>query len=94
MVLQAVAAARMPETILVPGCRLQGPVFEHRRYTVPVPIKLFKRAGLDPIRRAANSYLFAFRSLAERQRAWDVLAADPHWRGMHPTEISVYRRIA
>jgi len=94
MVLEAIAAARMPETILVPGARIRGPVVELRKYRSPVPDQLFRRAGIHVVRRSKNSYLIGFQSLTERQRKWDALAADPEWRGMHPIEISLYRRIA
>lgn len=97
-VLEAIAAPRMPDIKLVPDPRVQAPVFEFRTYTMPPPLDLFAKAGIRPVRKSRNTYMIAFPSLEDRQRAWDTLAADEEWRKLpnepRLTHLSIYRRIA
>ena len=96
MVLEAVAAPCLPRTRIVPRSAA-GPIFEFRTYDEPAPLDLFRRAGIDAIRQG-NIYMIPFRSLTERQAAWDSLASSPEWRAQkNPpvlTSLSIYSRIA
>jgi len=98
IVLEAIAAPRMPDfkLVLAPGVR--APLFEFRTYASPPPLDLFEKAGIRAIRRSNDTYMIPFRSLTERQRAWDALAADPEWRKLPKeprlTHISIYRSLS
>jgi hypothetical protein len=98
IVLEAIAAPRMPDIKLILAPGIQAPVFEFRTYLSPPRLDLFAKAGIIPARKSASTYMIPFRSLTERQRAWDALAADPEWRKLpnEPklTHISIYRSLS
>ncbi len=97
LALEAIAAPRLPDrkVILDPG--VDADWFEFRTYRTAPRLDLFAKAGIVPIRRSGRTYIIPFRSLADRRRAWDALAADPDWResarDAQLTEISIYRRL-
>ena len=93
VLLEAIAAPVMPHTKLVPGARIQEPIWEFRTYSSPLPLRLLNQSGIRVVRESRSKYIFPFESLEARQRAWTALASDPQWTGLHPTHISLYRRL-
>ena len=93
IVLEAVAAPVMPHTKLLPDPRVQESYLEFRTYHSPLPAALLDTAGIRALRQSRNEYVFTFESLESRQAAWTALACDPRWTGLHPTHISLYRRL-
>jgi len=97
IVLEAIAAPRMPDLKLIPDPETQAPVFEFRTYLSQPPLDLFRKAGIVPIRKSGNTYVIPFASLSARQSAWAALAVDEEFRKFPEpklTHISIYRRLA
>jgi hypothetical protein len=88
LVLEAVAAEMMPHRIVVRGVE-RAPFFELRDYGGAVPLEVFHRHGVRAVLEEDGRVLFAFESLAARERAWREAGA---W-GASLTEIAVYRTI-
>jgi hypothetical protein len=88
LVLEAVAAERMPHRIVVYGVE-KAPFFEVRDYGGAVPFEVFHRHGVKAVLEENGRVLFAFESLAARERAWREAGAC----GASLTEIAVYRTI-
>ena len=79
LVLQAIAAERMPQTACLPDrpSFRHASVFELRTYANPAPdLAVLKRAGIEAIEyeRTAHSitYLIVFPGLLARIQAWDA----------------------
>jgi hypothetical protein len=94
LVLEAIAAERMPHRLVVSGVE-RSAFFELRNYESGVPLEIFERHGIRAVLRRNGRYLFAFESLAARERAWRELSADSHWiaaqRNAPLKEIALYR---
>jgi hypothetical protein len=81
--LQAVAAERMPHTLVIQGAdepafSHQG-IFELREYQSHVPdIATLRRYGIDPIRSMGATLLIPFESLEARDRAWTRFNVEHH----------------
>jgi hypothetical protein len=88
LVLEAVAAERMPHRIVVCGVEW-APFFELRDYGGAVPIEVFHRDGVKAVLEENGRVLFAFESLAARELAWREAGAC----GASLTEIAVYRTV-
>jgi hypothetical protein len=88
LVLEAVAAERMPHRIFVCGVE-KSPFFELRNYGGAAPLEVFRRHGVRAVLEENGRVLFAFESLAARERAWrEIGAVDASLK-----EIAVYRTI-
>jgi hypothetical protein len=88
LVLEAVAAERMPHRIVVCGVE-RAPFFELRDYGGAVPLEVFNRHGVRAVLEENGRLLFAFESLAARERAWREVSVD----GASLKEIAVYRTV-
>jgi len=96
LVLEAIAAERMPHRIAVTGVEW-APYFELRDYgaaRADVVAALSER-GIRPVLRENGRLLFAFESLAAREKAWREAGADPEWirvgRSVVLKELTVFR---
>ena len=91
--LHALFAEQVPSCIQVPAYVLGATacVFERRVYHSAVPLDVFAKHGIVLPLREGATYLFRFASLEARARAWDRLSADPSWKPMGLSEISLYR---
>jgi len=88
LVLEAVAAERMPHWIVVCGVE-RAPFFELRDYGGAVPLEVFNRHGIRAVLEENGRVLFAFESLAARELAWREAGVC----GASLREIAVYRTI-
>jgi len=88
LVLEAIAAERMPHRIVVRGVE-RAPFFELRDYGTAEVGAILDRQGIRAVFSDNGSYLFAFESLAARERAWREVSMD----GVSPREIAVYRSL-
>jgi len=88
LVLEAIAAERMPHRIIVSGVK-RAPFFELRDYGSAEVGRILDRHGIQAIYSENGKYLFAFESLAARERAWREVRVD----GVTLKEIAVYRSI-
>lgn len=86
LVLEAVAAERMPQTLVVSGIK-RSPFFELRDYGDAKVAAILGRQGIRAVYSENGRFLFAFESLAERERAWRKISVD----GVSLREIAVYR---
>jgi hypothetical protein len=81
--LQAVAAERMPHTLVIQGAdepafSHQG-IFELREYQSHAPdLAALRRYGIDPIRSMGATLLIPFESLEARDRAWTRFNVEHH----------------
>jgi hypothetical protein len=81
--LQAVAAERMPHTLVIrgadePACSYQG-IFELREYQSHAPdLAALRRCGIEPIRSTGSTLLIPFESLEARDRAWTRFNVEHH----------------
>jgi hypothetical protein len=91
LVLEAIAAERMPHRLTISGVP-RSPFFEIRDYGTECPA-IFGGA----LRLENGKFLFAFESLEARERAWREWSADPRWiavrRNAVLNEIALYRAI-
>ena len=102
LVLEAVAAAHMPQLAVVRGAfhLPLSAIFEQRVYCGADPGALvgpFARAGLFPILfRSAEDLtcLIPFASLEQRAEAWSALSLDPQMGSMSVARISIFRVIS
>jgi hypothetical protein len=94
LVLEAIAAERMPHRIVVRGVEW-APFFEVRDYgpAKAQVAKFLNRHGIRPVWEDGGRFLFSFESLATRERAWREIVADADWCGAALREIAVYRSI-
>jgi hypothetical protein len=88
LVLEAIAAERMPHRIVVRGLK-RAPFFELRDYGTAEVAGILDRQGIRAVYSENGRYLFAFESLAARERAWRAVRVD----GVSLREIAVYRSI-
>ena len=101
--LSALHAAQLPATLdlaasIYHQALQQGAqIFERRKYSAPLDEKLFANHSMNVWRTDDHAYLFAFHSLAARQKAWDLFNVDPTWRllrdGVRLTEVALYSAI-
>jgi hypothetical protein len=94
LVLEAIAAERMPHRLLVSGVP-RSPFFELRDYETPCSELL---VALGHAQRLGNGkLLFPFDSLAQREQLWRRINADPQWIAVRNNavvnEIAVYRTL-
>jgi hypothetical protein len=92
LVLEAVAAESMPHRLIVSGVS-RAPFFEVRDYGDAEISGILNRHGIRTVLRDHGRFLFAFETLAERERAWREVSADAEWVGATVREISVYRSV-
>jgi hypothetical protein len=94
LILEAIAAERMPHRILVSGVA-RSPFFELRDYGIATPrmIELLHRHKVQPVLEDSGRFLFPFQTLAARERVWRIVSADPEWMELQTnvSEISIYR---
>jgi hypothetical protein len=96
LVLEAIAAERMPHRIAVWGVA-RAPFFELRDYGSAAPqiTGLLNGHGIRAVLEENGRFLFPFESLASREKAWRGVSADPEWIGLRESavlnEIAVYR---
>jgi hypothetical protein len=96
LVLEAIAAERMPHRIVVHGVAW-APVFEVRDYGAARDraVEVLRRCGPLPYGQGPGDgkLLFSFESLASRESAWRRASTDPAWIeiGARLREIAVYR---
>ena len=81
--LQAVAAERMPHTLLIQTsderCADRESIFELREYQSQAPdLAALRRYGIDPIRSMGATLLIPFESLEARDRAWTRFNVEHH----------------
>ena len=88
LVLEAVAAERMPHRIVVYGVE-KAPFFELRDYGGAVPLEVFHRHGVRAVLEENGRFLFAFESLAARELTWREAGIG----GASLKEIAVYRSL-
>lgn len=88
LVLEAIAAARMPQTLVVSGMK-RSPFFELRDYGSADVAGILDRHGIHPVHSENGRFLFAFESLAQRERAWRGVRVD----GTSLREIAIYRTL-
>jgi hypothetical protein len=93
LVLEAIAAERMPHRLVVSGVEM-SPFFELRDYGSAAPrlVAILNRHGIKPVLEENGRFLFPFDSLAARERAWRRVSADPEWVRLHAhvSELAVY----
>ena len=94
LVLEAVAAERMPHRMVVSGVA-RSPFFEMRDYGVVGTgmVEVLGRYGIRAVWERNGRFLFPFETLAARETAWRRVSADAEWDAlrMELREISVYR---
>ena len=94
LVLEAIAAERMPCRMAVSGIEW-APFFELRDYGGTEVCSILERHGIKPVLRDGGRMVFAFRTLAERERAWRELSFDEEWIAVEKTvdlrEVTLYR---
>jgi hypothetical protein len=78
----------MPHRILVRGVK-RAPVFELRDYGTAEVGGILDRQGIRALCEENGRYLFAFESLAARERAWREVRLD----GVSLREIALYRSV-
>ena len=105
--LQAIAAERMPHTLLIQTsderCADRERIFELREYeSRPPDLVALRRCGIEPIRSTGSTLLIPFQSLEARDRAWTRFNVEHHIkqsvetnarRDFHPRSISIYRML-
>jgi hypothetical protein len=84
LVLEAIAAERMPHRLIVRGLT-RAPFFEMRDYGNATP----ELGDLQPVLEENGKLLFAFETLAARERAWRELGAIEGNASLR--EIAIYR---
>jgi hypothetical protein len=92
LVLEAIAAERIPQRLVVRGVA-RSAFFELRSYESRVPLEIFERDGIRVASHENGRVLIPFESLAARERAWREVSADPEWRGAVVRGIEVYRSL-
>jgi hypothetical protein len=94
LVLEAIAAERMPHRMVVRGVEW-APFFELRDYgrAGEQVVGILGRHGIRAVLEDGGRFLFSFESLASRERAWRELSADVEWCGAALREIAVYRSV-
>jgi hypothetical protein len=90
LVLEALAAERMPHHLVVHGVE-KAPFFELRDYGSAAVAGILERCGIHAVWRENGRFLFAFESLAHRERVWREASADADWRCAELREIAVYK---
>jgi len=94
LVLEAVAAERMPHRMVVRGVT-RSAFFELRDYGAACPrlMAVLKRHGIRAVWRENGRILIPFETLAARERAWREISADAEWIGLQSqvSAISVYK---
>jgi hypothetical protein len=89
-VLEAIAAETMPHRMVVTGVA-KAPFFEFRDYGRAEVGGILNRYGIRAVSARNGRFLFAFESLAARERAWREVGAEVEWAGLR--EIAVYRAV-
>jgi hypothetical protein len=96
LVLEAIAAERMPHRMVVSGIA-RAPFFELRDYGAAGArvVGVLRRCGIRAVRLGGGRFLFPFDSVAARESAWRAASADPRWieirEGVVLREIAIYR---
>ena len=96
LVLEAIAAERMPQKMVVRGVE-PAAFFELRDYGAAGDraVEVLTERGIKPVLREQGRLLFAFESLVERERTWRELSADAEWtlisKSFALTELALYR---
>jgi hypothetical protein len=88
MVLEAIAAETMPQTLLVSGVPT-SPYFELRDYGDANVSATLDQHGIRAVSQENGRFLFAFDSLEARERAWREVRID----GAPLREIALYRSL-
>jgi hypothetical protein len=93
LVLEAIAAERMPHRLIVTGVE-RSAFFELRDYGADwAGVRgILDRRGVRAVMEDRGRVLFAFPSLAARERAWRDVGADA--AGAAVREIAVYKTIS
>jgi hypothetical protein len=97
LVLEAIAAERMPHHLVVSGVE-PSPFFEVRDYATASPeLHAILVARGRALRLENGKFLFSFDSLASRERTWREMSANPEWIAMRQNaavnEIALYRTL-
>ena len=94
LVLEAVAAEKMPHQIVVTGVE-RAPFFELRDYGSSQIAGVLRRCGLQPVLEEDGRLLFAFETLAAREMAWREISTNAEWircrAGETVRQIAIYR---
>ena len=86
--LDAIVAPELPSALTVPAAMVasrRAGVFELRAYRnaepelAPAIERVLERVGMNPTRWGECAWLIAFDSLSARERAWNLVNADPEW---------------
>ena len=99
LVLEAIAAERMPHRMVVRGVA-RAPFFELRDYGAAGArvVGVLHRCGMRAVWLGGGRFLFPFDSMAARESAWRAASADPRWieirEGVGLREIAVYRCVS
>ena len=88
LVLEAIAAERMPHRIVVSGIE-RAPFFELRDYGSAEVAEVLERHGIRTAWGEGGRFLIPFETLAERERAWREVGGKADWASLR--EIAVYR---
>jgi len=83
LVLEAIAAERMPDQMVVRGVE-RAAIFELRDYGAARAevVEVLSQRGVRPVLQESGRLLFAFESLAAREEAWRRVSVDPQWIGL------------
>jgi hypothetical protein len=95
-VLEAIAAERMPQRVVVRGAG-SAAFFELRDYGAAGArvMAVLLRRGMRPVLQENGRFLFAFETLAARERMWREIGADPEWTSLRVDlhEVTVFQRV-
>lgn len=96
LVLEAIAAERMPHRVVLRGVA-RAAFFEVRDYGASARrvAGVVHRRGIRPVLLGNGRVLFAFETLAARERAWREVNADPEWIGLGVglKELAIFRSV-
>ena len=90
LVLEAIAAERMPHRLVVHGVE-RAEYFELRDYGSAEIAGVLERCGVRAVWADRGRFLFAFESLEARESAWRRVGVAPAGMGAGLREIAVYR---
>jgi hypothetical protein len=96
LMLEAIAAERLPQRMVVWGVQ-RAAFFELRDYGRPEAraARILNRSRVRVVWNDGGRFLFAFDSLAQRERAWREVSADAEWisivRGLELRELALFQ---
>lgn len=99
LVLEAIAAERMPQTLIVHGVAPSA-FFELRDYGASVPrvVRVLERCGIHAVSKDRDKLLFGFSTLEERETAWRLAASNEDWVAVRDSvvlkELAVYAPVS